>query len=183
MQHVTVDYPQAYVNYLVEFHATRDFFECHEILEEYWIENGREKTWLLLIQLAVGLYHQRRGNLRGSLKLFDKVFKLLDRDEHRLHALGIYEGQLRKALEERYEEAANGWPYQPFAIPLVEQVEHICRQQASEHGLEWNLDDRSIDRSVLHRHLLRDRSEVEAARAEALNKRQQVSLDRSNETK
>ncbi|NJP38139.1 DUF309 domain-containing protein [Alkalicoccus luteus] len=179
MQQVRVDYPQAYVNYLIEFHATRDFFECHEILEEYWIENNREKTWLLLIQLAVALYHQRRGNIRGSLKLFDKVFRLLDRGDHRLYEVGIYTDQLRESLNQRYEEVYQGWPYRPFSIPLTDEVERICRQRTSALGLEWNLDDRSIDPSVLHRHLVRDRTEVETARAEAIELRKHASDSRS----
>ena len=30
------EYPEAFISYLIEFHATRDYFECHELLEEYW---------------------------------------------------------------------------------------------------------------------------------------------------
>lgn len=33
-------YPAEYLEYLVYFHADRDYFECHEILEEYWKEQG-----------------------------------------------------------------------------------------------------------------------------------------------
>jgi len=29
-------YPEPYLEYLIQFHAERDYFECHEILEEYW---------------------------------------------------------------------------------------------------------------------------------------------------
>ncbi len=29
-------YPNAYLDYLVYFHGHRDYFECHEVLEEYW---------------------------------------------------------------------------------------------------------------------------------------------------
>jgi predicted metal-dependent hydrolase len=31
-----IPYPQAYVAYLAEFYGSRNFFECHEIMEEYW---------------------------------------------------------------------------------------------------------------------------------------------------
>ncbi|MCD2486520.1 DUF309 domain-containing protein, partial [Staphylococcus aureus] len=49
-------YPKAYIDYLVEFHATRDYFECHEILEEYWKEDPpkkRKRYWVGFIELAV----------------------------------------------------------------------------------------------------------------------------------
>ncbi len=62
-------YPKAYIDYLVEFHATRDYFECHEILEEYWKEDPpkkRKRYWVGFIQLAVALYHHRRQNTAGQ---------------------------------------------------------------------------------------------------------------------
>ena len=31
-------YPEAYIEYLMYFHGNRDYFECHEVLEEYWKE-------------------------------------------------------------------------------------------------------------------------------------------------
>lgn len=37
-------YPEAYVAFLHEFHTTRDYFECHEILEEYWKEDPPEQA-------------------------------------------------------------------------------------------------------------------------------------------
>lgn len=29
-------YPTAYIKYLFHFHTDRDYFECHELLEEHW---------------------------------------------------------------------------------------------------------------------------------------------------
>lgn len=52
-------YPKAYIEYLVHFHSDRDYFECHEILEEHWKQDGRNKGWLVLIQTAVAFYHYR----------------------------------------------------------------------------------------------------------------------------
>ena len=67
-------YPEAWLDYLFEFHATRDYFECHEILEEYWksVPEGDPDrgVWVGLIQLAVALYHHRRGNRAGALKMY-----------------------------------------------------------------------------------------------------------------
>jgi len=47
------------------------FFECHEALEEAWLEaSGGQKTFLQgLIQLAVALHHLRRENVNGAARL------------------------------------------------------------------------------------------------------------------
>lgn len=50
---------------LFEQHA---FFACHEVLEGVWRQTAGPLRELYrgLIQLAVGLYHAQRGNLRGA---------------------------------------------------------------------------------------------------------------------
>lgn len=51
-------YPKAYIDYLVYFHGLRDYFECHEVLEEHWKKDDkaeRKKYWVGLIQIAVAL--------------------------------------------------------------------------------------------------------------------------------
>lgn len=53
-----VNYPQAYIEYLEYYHGARDYFECHEVLEEYWKENPSSPlsaAWVGLIQLAVAM--------------------------------------------------------------------------------------------------------------------------------
>jgi len=51
----------------------RDFFECHEVLEDAW----REETGPLrdlyqgLIKAAVAFYHAERGNLNGAIKVMN----------------------------------------------------------------------------------------------------------------
>jgi len=48
-----------------------EYFECHEVWEDLWREAGDPaKTFLKgLIQAAVALHHQRRGNRHGAAKL------------------------------------------------------------------------------------------------------------------
>ena len=43
-------------------------FHAHEVLEEQWkaAQGSERDLWQGLAQLAVGLTHQRRGNLRGA---------------------------------------------------------------------------------------------------------------------
>ena len=62
-------YDPLYVAYLYYFNVTRDYFECHEVLEELWMQDGRNPLWQGLLQVAVGLYHHRNGNVSGAGKL------------------------------------------------------------------------------------------------------------------
>ena len=45
-----------------------EFFECHEYLEEAWMEEPRRVRFLYqgVLQVGVGLYHQQNGNWRGA---------------------------------------------------------------------------------------------------------------------
>ena len=47
------------------------FFDCHEALEEVWLQSyGVRKKFLQgLIQVAVALHHLRNGNLAGAQRL------------------------------------------------------------------------------------------------------------------
>ena len=49
------------------------FFDCHEVLEEAWVEaSGEQKIFLQgLIQAAVSLHHLKRKNLVGARRLLD----------------------------------------------------------------------------------------------------------------
>jgi len=52
----------------------RQFFECHEVLEEEWTpERGPRRLFLQsLIHLAVGFYHMERGNSVGAIRQLRK---------------------------------------------------------------------------------------------------------------
>jgi predicted metal-dependent hydrolase len=50
----------------------REFFDCHEVLEDLWNEcpDRDRRFYQGLLQAAVALYHFGHGNLRGAAKLF-----------------------------------------------------------------------------------------------------------------
>jgi uncharacterized protein len=52
----------------------REFFQCHEVLEEAWTsEVGPRRLFLqALIHLAVGFYHCERGNPEGARRQLHK---------------------------------------------------------------------------------------------------------------
>ncbi|QKG83533.1 DUF309 domain-containing protein [Kroppenstedtia pulmonis] len=63
-------YHPLYVQFIYYFNRERDYFECHEVLEELWLEEGRDLLYQGLLQVAVALYHYRNGNRNGARKLF-----------------------------------------------------------------------------------------------------------------
>lgn len=60
-------YEPLYLAYLVYFNRDRDYFECHEVLEELWLAKQRDPLYKALLQVAVGLYHLRNQNVRGGI--------------------------------------------------------------------------------------------------------------------
>jgi predicted metal-dependent hydrolase len=62
-------FDEKYVEFLHHFNVTRDYFECHEVMEDLWMEEGRSLLCQGLLQIAVGLYHYRNDNVSGAIKL------------------------------------------------------------------------------------------------------------------
>jgi hypothetical protein len=178
-------YPEPYKEYLVLFHGERDYFECHEVLEEYWREDPRgprSRLWVGLIQIAVALYHERRGNAAGARKLLRKAISLLK--DGNLASIGIDRTELMNLLEERLQElertlkgGREGPPvretsgFQDLNLPLSDPaLMQECVRRCRERGCVWGAPSRIDRRELTHKHMLRDRSEVIRLRREALER-------------
>jgi len=83
-----MDYDPLYVQFIYYFNEQRDYFECHEVLEELWLEEGRNPIYQGLLQVAVGLYHFRNENISGAIKLFQGAVEKLKGTGHIV--LGIH---------------------------------------------------------------------------------------------
>lgn len=134
-------YPKAYIDYLVEFHATRDYFECHEILEEYWKEDPpkkRKRYWVGFIQLAVALYHHRRQNTAGAKRLMANSIRILQAEHRAVEDLGLDHGRLLELMQSVYEQIETGSAYKSIMLPIKdEKLEEACRiecRKKSIHG-------------------------------------------------
>ncbi len=57
------------------------YFECHDTLEELWMETAGEDRLFLqgLIQVSVGFYHFFNRNFKGSASQFTKGLQKLER--------------------------------------------------------------------------------------------------------
>ncbi|MCD9021030.1 DUF309 domain-containing protein [Cohnella silvisoli] len=168
------DYPEEYIHYLAEYNGSRDYFECHEIMEEYWKEHpysAYKTCWLVLIRIPVCLYHARRGNWTGAVKLMGKAAE--EADAQLFDKLGL-DGSL---LVERIKRASREWhspdaAYSDIELPikdagLLEAAQKRCR----ELGYTWGIRGMEAGDSVIHRHRTRDRSEVVLARAESAKRK------------
>src|SRR5881409_3996809 len=85
-----------------EFNSGK-FFECHDTLEEIWrgIRGPARDFFQGLIQVSVGFYHLRNGNLRGGESQLEKALKNLDAygDRYGGIELARLRGEVQRWLE------------------------------------------------------------------------------------
>ncbi|MDR6998607.1 DUF309 domain-containing protein [Neobacillus niacini] len=171
-------YPTEFVEYMVHFHGDRDYFECHEILEEYWkrIDPGnKESIWVGFIQLAVANYHHRRTNIMGAKRTLEKAIAIFKSQSEVITQLGLEYTKLIEDLNGRLSEIEKRLPYSSMVLPicnssLLEECKHSCKRT----GFDWGKHSDLTNASLVHRHKLRDRTGVleERERAFSIKKRQ-----------
>lgn len=93
---------------------TRQWFECHETLEDLWIGEEGEVRDLFqgVIQVAVALHHWRNGNYGGAVSLLNGGVKLLSRVSEACLWVDVARlisdaNRMREALEELGRERMN----------------------------------------------------------------------------
>lgn len=99
-------YDPLYIRFLYQFNVKRDYFECHELLEELWLEEGRSPLLQGLLQVAVSLYHHRNGNPNGAVKLFRQALDKLE--SYPANMLGIDLGKLVEDSREYLRKLESG---------------------------------------------------------------------------
>lgn len=165
-------YPNAYIRYLVHFHGNRDYFECHEILEEFWKQEdagNKMSVWVGLIQLAVSCYHYRRSNYTGAKKTLEKAIKVFNKEGKALSRLGLNKSELFSILMDCLNQIEQKRPYKSFNLPINDPLLlRKCQMLCSELGFIWFSDSDINNPSLVHRHKLRDRTEVIEDRIRAI---------------
>lgn len=166
-----MNYPKAYLDYLVYFHGPRDFFECHEILEEFWkSRQGLEYIWVGLIQIAVALYHYRRGNRMGATKMMESAIRNLE--ENPVTTIGIDQEQLLSQMREIIKRCDLDLPYIDINLPIVDiKLLNQSRELCNTNGYVWGAQSNLTNSYLIHKHKLRDRTEVILERKIQLEKR------------
>lgn len=168
-------YPKEFIEYLVHFHASRDYFECHEILEDYWkqVDSGnKDSIWIAFIQLAVSSYHHRRGNFAGAKKSLENAKKVFILNDTEINRLGLNQSTLFTLLNDQTALIDGRKAYESFLLPLNDPaLISQCRQLAATLGLTWENKSNLEDKALVHRHLLRDRTMVIENREKAIKRR------------
>jgi predicted metal-dependent hydrolase len=105
-----------------------EFYECHEYLEEAWMQEPRRVRFLYqgILQVGVGFYHQQNGNWRGATGLLRNGTQRLK--EFEPDTLGIDVARLVRESERCLEELEELGrervrEFDTSKIPKVEWVE------------------------------------------------------------
>jgi uncharacterized protein len=169
--------PIAFIKYLYHFHVDRDYFECHEILEEFWkeeTEQQKNSIWVGFILLAVANYHHRRNNFPGAIRTLEKAIAILNSHKGKIGKLGITETELLSILNYHLGMLKGNNPYQSYSLPITENVLiNQCLSINENAKLNWGNKSNLSDESLIHRHKLRDRSDVIKERQNAILHKQE----------
>ncbi|QHS22630.1 DUF309 domain-containing protein [Virgibacillus sp. MSP4-1] len=152
-------YDDAYVTYLAHFTGTRDYFECHEILEERWKKEtplDRNSIWVGFIQLAVSLYHQRRGNHVGALRLIKKAKQKFHLHHALIENFGLSKSEMLKTLDMLESNIQQKKAYQSISLPIQDKrLTEQVRQKCSKWNCAFNSKSDLSDHYIVHKHMLR----------------------------
>jgi len=110
-----------FVGFVAHFNGDGDYFECHELMEELWLEEARHPLLQGLLQAAVGLHHWHNGNVAGAVKLMNQALRKLD--GYPETALGLDLAELRSRMVESLhvlEEQGKSAPFAPFRLIVAD---------------------------------------------------------------
>nr|WP_106784594.1 DUF309 domain-containing protein [Lysinibacillus timonensis] len=154
-------YHPLFVDYCTYFNGNRDYFECHEVLEEYWkiVAPGKKHHPLVgYIQLATGMYHWRRRNKLGATRMLNKAYQIFRTNTDSIFLEFLDVGQLCEHCLKCMADIKSDCPFKEFDLPLNnQQLINLVDKQMS-------LLPKVLDDFLLNKHMLRDRSDILKAR-------------------
>lgn len=110
-----------YNKFFYEFNDKKDYFECHEILEEIWIEetnqNTKQHPAIILLLISVGMHHWSKNNISGATKVFQRALTNYKYLEDVGEKLKIDTLKLKNILEIKLTAVINEETFSPFIIP------------------------------------------------------------------
>lgn len=145
-----------FVQFIKEFNGTKDYFECHELLEDYWKEvpqAGKNHPLTAFILLSTSMYHWRRGNITGAIKTMNGSIKRFVETSPSAYYDTIDYTKLMQDTTHSISLMKEKKAFQQFTIELMnEQLERLVDALGTtvEEDLHF----------LTHKHMLRDRSEI-----------------------
>lgn len=148
-----------WTQYLYEFHVTRDYYRCHDFLEEWWFELGNPQDHLLMafIQLAVAQYHWRADSLKGAQILYEKSLRIFKMNFEKIDEYGIDADRLMKQMEKAQTMVELKEQFHEYNLPILsESLIAELTQLANQSKLKlYELSDMSNPKLV-HHHKYKD---------------------------
>ena len=153
-----------FVDYCAYFNGNEDYFECHEVLEEYWKKIApKDKKHVLVgyIQIATGLYHWRRGNLIGATRTLTKAREILLQNTQSIFIEFIALDELLLKIDNALLQIASNLSFSSFQFPITNlELRSLVSEQIKLIPYE-NLE------FLVNKHMLRDRSLILQEREES----------------
>ncbi|MEK4531129.1 DUF309 domain-containing protein [Solibacillus sp. FSL K6-1554] len=150
-----------FIDYCAYFNGNNDYFECHEVLEEYWKEIApKEKLHPLVgyVQLATGMYHWRRSNVTGAARIIEKAILNFELNRNSEFFEFIDLKQLLLIMKNQHRKIQENEPFKRFKLPITDrQLQELVQQRIMTIPL---MDSHFI----FNKHMLRDRTEILEAR-------------------
>jgi predicted metal-dependent hydrolase len=111
----------------IELFNRREFFDCHDVLEELWNETlGPEREFYQgMIHAAVALFHFGEGNLGGARKMYGSAVRYLAPYRPRYFGVDLdrFLTQLQLGFDELlqpHDAYPNGLVLDDTLIPTIE---------------------------------------------------------------
>lgn len=156
-----------FVNFIVYFNRNQDYFECHEVLEEYWKsipDSDKEHPLAAYILLATGMYHWRRSNKAGALRTINKAQTKFATfiANYPAYTEEIDFDQLTQDVKRSVSRLEQDLPFESFSIAILSAkvTELAVKLEQSLTLLPFGSD------AVIHKHMLRDRTDILREREE-----------------
>ena len=109
----------------IELFNQRQYFECHEVIEEAWREEPGpiREMYQGILQIGVACYHLQRQNRRGALKLLERGIPKIARFAP--VCMGLNLGKLlieARLLQQKLIHSGPDWPqtFDDNLLPVIE---------------------------------------------------------------
>ncbi|MGL5382636.1 MAG: DUF309 domain-containing protein [Culicoidibacterales bacterium] len=150
-------YPQEYLAFIEVFHTSRDYFQCHDLLEELWrdvsLQLDKSHVYVGLLQIAVAMYHWRRENWRGAQLLIEGSIEKLQVKRDELEQLGIEFHPCLALLHQLATDIEQQKHYYSPNLPLTSQLTRLMQMRCEQTGMCWQGASDLSNELLVHRHL------------------------------
>ncbi|PNZ67254.1 DUF309 domain-containing protein [Staphylococcus croceilyticus] len=158
---------RALIDFYYQFHKHQHYFLCHDILEDAWKAKpnfSKNDAIVSLILFTTAMYHYRRENYIGALKSYKKALTTFQNAKDK-SSVGLYEEKYEALLNTQIEKIKQHEHFTPVKLPINKQFENKIYTEMPDYEFNKFIVK---DDYIVHHHLRRDRSEVIAARQQAL---------------